>query len=99
MASAQLKDPPVAGQDVQGDIINHGSRPLRALWRQCRQVHWLALHQQLTMDVARLALIDVAVEHEIFLCYQATQLLVSYRGRQHVEGRVGEPGSQPTPRA
>ena len=56
------------------------------------------MHEQLTMGIARLALIDVTVEHEIFLFYEAAELLVRYRGRQHVEGRIREPGSQPTAR-
>src|SRR5262245_9742146 len=72
-------------------------RSPRELWRQNRPVHCLALHQQLTIGIARLALIAVTVEHEIFLFYQAAELLVSYRGRQHIEGRIREPGSQPTP--
>src|SRR5262245_18330869 len=29
MASAELKDPPVSGQDVQGDIINHSRQASR----------------------------------------------------------------------
>src|SRR5919199_5071652 len=74
-------------------------RPLRELWRQHGQVHWLTLHQQLTTGVACLALVEVAVEHEIFLGHQLAKLLVSDRGRQHVAGGIREPGSQLTPRA
>ena len=32
MASAELKDPPVSGQDVQGDVINHGRQPSQGIY-------------------------------------------------------------------
>ena len=51
------------------------------------------------MGVACLALIDIAVEHEIFLLHEAAQLLVADRGCQGVQGGGREKGSKPTPRA
>src|SRR4030095_9813056 len=72
--------------------------PLRGLWRQRRPVHWLTMHEQLTLGIARLALIDVPIEYEIVWFDEAAEWLVSDRGRQRIEGRIREPGSQPTAR-
>src|SRR4029450_4404124 len=72
------------------------SSSLRGLWRQRWPVHWLTMHEQLTLGIARLALIDVPIEHEIVLFDEAAELLVRYRGRQRIEGRLREAGRQTT---